>query len=393
MKLWPLLTLLFRRLHIRNKIIVVYIPLIIIPLLVVGIFSNHMFTNSLIKRTEQNVLDESNLILTRIDSMIRNSESGANIMMEDFNHIYATFPKPKNPYEENLLRIQIQTQFSIDLMNFSDVDSAAFIDSEERVYTSYFPMRERDTEEAWAPFIKRLNNLPGYGTNNWFPMELRDYLVTDPLDPVISIGKQIIDLEDGGTIGVLVVNIKESSIADVYDNMTSSTNGYYLIMDRQGTIVSSPDKSQLLQPMEDESLRSLILSNESLSEIVHSESGANLITSVAYDKMGWKLVHIVPQKMITSDIRKNNRMTIIVGLICLLFALLGAGILSRLIVGPLQKLAKAMRLVKEVEMDESAKIRTSDEIGVLSAVFNSMIVRMKELLEQVENEQRQKKGI
>lgn len=145
--------------------------------------------------------------------------------------------------------------------------------------------------------------------------------------------------------------------------------------------------------MEDESLRSLILSNESLSEIVHSESGANLITSVAYDKMGWKLVHIVPQKMITSDIRKNNRMTIIVGLICLLFALLGAGILSRLIVGPLQKLAKAMRLVKEVEMDESAKIRTSDEIGVLSAVFNSMIVRMKELLEQVENEQRQKKGI
>jgi two-component system, sensor histidine kinase YesM len=391
MKLGSLLGAPFRRLLIRNKIIVVFFPLIIIPLLTLGYFTSHLFTNTLIGKTKQNVFDESALILTRIDSMIRNSESSANTIMEGLNHIYQNNAPPQNSFEENQRRVQIQTLFDIELFNFPDVDSATFIDSRGQQYTSYFPAHNDDSKIFGSKLLNNIEKLPGYGVNNWFPMQFRDYLVTNPHDPVLSIGKRIIDLKYGQPFGILIVNMKESEFSSIYANMVSYPNEYYRIIDSKGTVISSPYKSELMKPLQDEALRKLIESRDSFSEIVNTQTGPNLVTSVGYAKMGWKLVNIVPQKAITEDIRNNIRTTVMIGSICLVFALLGATILSRVIVNPLQKLAKAMRRMNDVELNVSAEIHTEDEIGVLASVFNSMIARMKELLNRVEAEQRIKK--
>lgn len=163
MKPWSLLALPFRRLLIRNKIIAVYIPIILIPLFAPGYFTSHLFTNSLIAMTKENVRDESTLILTRIDSMISSAESSANTMMEDFNHIYENFPAPLTPFQENQLRIQMQAQFSVDLLNFPAIDSAAFIDSRGQLYTSYFPARDGDRQVFDSGLIAKINEMPSYG--------------------------------------------------------------------------------------------------------------------------------------------------------------------------------------------------------------------------------------
>jgi two-component system sensor histidine kinase YesM len=381
----------FQRLLIRDKIIAVYIPLIIVPLFALGYLSNDLFTHSLIDKTKQNVQNESTLILTRIDSMIRNSESSANIMMANFNHIYENTPVHRSTYQEYQLRNQMLTQFSIDLLNFPDVDSAVFIDSEHHLYSSYFPSKANDSLVFENGFLDSIHNLPGYGVNYWFPMQFRDFLVTDPNVPVLSIGKVIIDLKYGRPFGTLIVNVKESAISAIYTDMGPNNSDNYKIIDRNGLIISSSDKSELMQPIKDEGLRKLILSKDSLSQIVDTQTGRKLITSASYEKLGWKLVNIVPMKMITGDIQKNSRMTIVIGAICLIFALLGAGALSRVIVNPLQKLAKAMRRAKEGDLDVSAQIFTADEIGLLASVFNSMIVRIKDLLHRVELDQKMKK--
>jgi two-component system sensor histidine kinase YesM len=52
-----------------------------------------------------------------------------------------------------------------------------------------------------------------------------------------------------------------------------------------------------------------------------------------------------------------------------------------------------MRRVKEGDLNAIAHIHTSDEIGLLASVFNSMINRIKELLLQVELDQIKKKEI
>lgn len=385
----------FHALLIRQKIIVVYIPLIIIPLFVLGYFTSDLFTNSLINKTKQNVLDESTLILTRIDTMITNAQSGANIMMSDINHIYTGNPVFQSPLLENQLSNQMQTQFSINLLNFPDIDSAAFIDSSGRLFTSYFPMKENDRQIFNSGWLDQINEKPGYGVNNWFPMSYRDYLVTDIDEPVLSIGKKILKLDSGRPFGTLIVNVKESSISNIFANMNANfgISKKFTIVDLEGRVVSSLNKSDLLKPLQDERLRSLVLSKGSFSLILNTDTGRNLVTSVSYDKMGWRLVNIVPVDLITKDIRKNSLMTIMIGVVCLVFALLGAGTLSKVIVNPLMKLTKTMRKVKEGDLNAVAHIHASDEIGLLASVFNAMINRIKDLLLQVEADQIKKKEI
>ncbi|MEX1031648.1 MAG: sensor histidine kinase [Paenibacillaceae bacterium] len=349
----------------------------------------------MIDKTKQNVLDESTLILTRIDTMIKNTQSGANIIMSDINHIYAGNPVFQSPLQEKQLSNQMQTQFSINLLNFPDIDSAAFIDSANRLFTSYFPMKAEDSQIFNSGWLDQINEKPGYGVNNWFPMQYRDYLVMDNNEPVLSIGKKILKLDSGRPFGTLIVNVKESSLSNIFANMNGDfgISKTFFIVDREGRVVSSLDKSELMEPVRDERLRSLVLSKGSFSLILNTDSGRNLVTSVSYDKMGWRLVNIVPVDLITEDIRKNSIMTIMIGVVCLVFALLGAGMLSKVIVNPLLKLTKAMRRVKEGDLNAVVQIHTSDEIGLLASVFNSMIKRIKELLLQVEADQIKKKEI
>ncbi|MFC5529396.1 cache domain-containing sensor histidine kinase [Cohnella yongneupensis] len=387
----------FRALLIRQKIIAVYIPLILIPLFVLGYFTRDLFTDSLINKTKQNVLDESTLILTRVDTMVKNAESGANVMMADINHIYSGISASPTPLEEKQLSTQMQTQFSINLLNFPDIDSAAFLDSSERLFASYFPVKENDRQISRSRLLDEINKKPGYGVNYWFPMAERDYLVTDPREPVISIGKKILKLDSGKPFGMLLVNVKESSISNIFANMSADfgMNKKFYIVDQEGRVVSSVLKSDLLKPLQDTRLRQLVLvkGKGTFSLIVNTDTGRNLVTSVPYDKMGWYLVNVVPVDLITQDIQKNRVMTLIIGAICLVFGLLGAGLLSKVIVSPLLKLTKTMRRVKEGDMNAVAVIHTNDETGLLASVFNSMIDRIKTLLLQVEADQITKKEI
>lgn len=382
---------LFRRLWIKDKIIAVYIPLIIFPLLVLGIMSSNLFTESLIDKTKRNVMDESNLILSRIDSIIKNAESCANIATTDLNRIISGYPTVRSPLEEYQFRNQIQSQLGIDLIFFPEVDSAVFIDTQKNIYASYSLPGEGDKQVFSRGILEKIESSGSYGGNYWFPMQIRDYLVTDPDMPVLTLGKLVIDIHSGMPLGTLLLNVKESSFSAVYTKMGQGKLEDYFLLDSRGMIVSTPDMTRLLKPLDDDSLNRLIVSGTSFSRIIRTIRGEELITTISYNKMGWSLVNVVPMEMLTGDIRKNIWMTAFIGVICLLFALVGAGVLSRVIGKPLLQLVKAMRKVKEGDLDVSCEIRTPDEIGLLSSVFNSMILRIKELLQRVETDQRMKK--
>jgi hypothetical protein len=53
--------------------------------LILGWISNYIFTHAIIEKTFINVQDDSSLILTRIDNLLSNSGSCANIIVKDIN--------------------------------------------------------------------------------------------------------------------------------------------------------------------------------------------------------------------------------------------------------------------------------------------------------------------
>ncbi|OME48490.1 cache domain-containing sensor histidine kinase [Paenibacillus odorifer] len=382
----------FGRLQIRNKIILIFIPLIIFPLLALGLLSGQMFSRSMIEKAKYNFKDESKLIMQQIDTIVKNTESSANIITTDIHRMYAERPLLSSMVEQTRFRNLMQSQLSIDLIIFPDVDSAVFVDTEGQIYSSYAYGNPNEQKVFTSDMLEKAKEKGSYGVNRWLPMEQRDYLVSDPAIPVLTLSKVVYNLKTGNLIGTLFVNVKEDALSAFLETVreTSSDKKYFVVDGTQRT-VSTPDKSKLLLKPEDRLNGSLRKTGSSVSEIIGKGSGRELVTVTYYDKLNWKLVNTISLQKLTADIHRNITLTIFVGIGCLLLSLLLAGKLSQIIVNPLLQVTKAMRKVREGDLNVTSPVTTEDETGLISTVFNSMVGRIQELMRTITNEQVRKR--
>ncbi|WP_262384906.1 sensor histidine kinase [Paenibacillus terrae] len=121
------------------------------------------------------------------------------------------------------------------------------------------------------------------------------------------------------------------------------------------------------------------------------EYEGNLVTVTDYNRMDWKLVNIVSLSLLTADFRQNVRLSLLIGLLCLVFSWLGASFLSKLVVSPLEQLTRTMRKVVTGDLQSVTAVRTEDEIGTIAEVFNFMVRRVRKLLDEVRQEQNRKR--
>ncbi|QHT62344.1 sensor histidine kinase [Paenibacillus lycopersici] len=377
---------------IRNKIIAIYIPLIIVPLLVLGFASNRIYSNAIVDKTMSNVTDNSSLIITRINGMLTNAESCANILTINLNRVIQDSRNGELNGERSLqLSTLITNQLSFALLVFPDVESAAFIDNDGNVYGTSARMEASSSagNMLQTPIIRKIEQTSGQ--NIWFPMERRSYLTMSDADPVLSVGKRVNNIYTGQELGRLVLNVKESALSSVFGRIGTEEEGTYLLADQSGTIVSATDKTKLLQPIADPLLRDWVRSAKDDSVIGRFESGKQLVVSSEMASFGWKLISMEPYAKLTADSRKITMLIAAIGMFCFLFALMGAGILNGLIARPIVLLTKNMKLVKEGNLNLRLPVRSNDELGLLASGFNTMIARINQLLDNVRFEQKKKR--
>ncbi len=383
---------LFRNSLIRYKIIIVYLPLIILPLLILGWISNYIFTKAIIEKTFINVQDDSSLILTRIGSLLSNAESCANIIVKDINGRDIRTLFTSNDGNETYSidkRSRITYVLNYALVIFPEVESAAFIDNQNELYYTSKNLSDGYDKAAGSDLMKRIKS--SSGPSLWFPMERRSFLAEDKNEAVLTLGKKVLDIDGGETLGALVLNIKESSISSIYDKLGNSKGGYYLISDASGRIISSGNKNELFTTMNTELSDEFFDPGTGMQKTSSLHGKEVLITTMPIKKMNWTLINETGVLQLTSETRKLSLISLWLGLVCLTIALLGASILSSLIAKPIVKLTKMMQKVKEGNLDIQHSVSSQDEIGMLASGFNSMLERIRSLLVKVEAEQRKKR--
>jgi two-component system sensor histidine kinase YesM len=375
---------------IRNKIMIVYMPLIILPLLILGFVSYHVYTDAIVKKTMKSVSDNSALIITLINGMLTNAESAANMLTLNLNKVIVEDRADRDEQVSGLqLYTQITNQLSYALLIFPDVESAAFIGKNDEVYGTNSAMESNLERIPNNEMIRRLKY--SNGSNLWFPMERRDYLVMSPEHPVLTLGKRIVNINTGEVQGYLILNIRESALSATYRNIGSIQAGSYTIVDSNAMMVSALEAYKVLLPLQDGALRDWVLGTEQQNIIQPSPAGKMLMVSTDIGKLGWKLISVVPYNRLTEDTKTITRLIILIGLICLIFAVFGAGSLSIWIAKPIISLSKHMKHVNEGNLDEHLEVNSRDEIGILASGFNMMMDRMKDLLVNIGVEQRKKR--
>ncbi|WP_339272411.1 sensor histidine kinase [Paenibacillus sp. FSL W8-0426] len=380
----------FGRLRFKSKVIALFLPLIMLSLVILGAGSSQIFSRSLIERTTSNVMDESQLILSRTDYIFSSVETAANIMVTNINRLYeSNGGSPESTVEKTRFANLMQSRLSIDVSIFKEVDGAVFVDRSGNIYSSY---DEKGDAERIRKLVVSGQELDSYGRASWIDMERRDMLTQDPASPILTLRKTVIHIDNGEVYGTLFLLVKEERLSAYLKSSDASTPKAYYFLDRGNQVVVAEDHAQLMQPISSE----LVLSMQSCAG--HSSAAAcsfqengNLITVVNYDRMNWKLVNVVSLNLLMADVRKNVGLTAAIGVFCLVFSWLGASFLSRMVVSPLEQLTGAMRKVVNGDIHTVAHVRSEDEIGTIAEAFNYMVRRVRELLDTVRQEQNRKR--
>ena len=339
----------YQDLAIRKKILVVFIASFVFFMLLVLIVPNVMLYRSNRAKIEQNIQEECKMINIQINNLYSNMKNCWNSSVQGINQVY----QPNEAEEmDKISFISIEKQLW-SVLNyykncFREVDSLVFQDvSGNIVHTG---LKQEPEKGAIEMLIKEI---PDYGPVNpvIFPVKVREDFGGSDTDAILTLGVRVISIDTGNLLGYLFLNVKTSVITDIFPQSEEEVyhKNYYIIDDRNQIIAARNPEKDLLRQVEERVIEKIEAhGNRSFSMDINKRSV--LLTSRKNVRFGWTVVSQIPMKDIMRDIYYMVIIVIVLGLLCM-----------------------------------------SLTTGVLSRIFNAMVGQIKELLEQVKKEQKQKR--
>jgi len=193
---------------------------------------------------------------------------------------------------------------------------------------------------------------------------------------------------EGQIVGVLAAPIDFSAISQKVADIKVGDTGYGYMIDHSGLVVYHPNTEMILR---DNLLQN---SNEDLRKVTQSMVVGNKGKSfynfqntsklLAYAPAGqFSVAMTVPVAEYMAPAKAILRNTIIIMLIAIAIALSLAFFLARSIVNPVNELRNMMSKAGDGDLTVRSQITVKDEIGDLSASFNTMINHQNHIVREV----------
>ena len=207
--------------------------------------------------------------------------------------------------------------------------------------------------------------------------------------PQIVLAKTVTDPQTKKNIGVLLFSVPEKDIRNYLANL----DGEVYLLDRDGTVISSPNPAAVGTNISGKSFMSKIW-NQPNGQVIVKENGEKWIAN--YDTLGrtgWKIVQLIPYDTVFRQIFNIRKVNIlIVVLIFTVFVLITLTI-SYGISRPLKLLNKKMQEIEEKGFYSTLQATGPKEISTLIATYNSMVKEIRDLLHRLKEEFKQKEDL
>lgn len=191
--------------------------------------------------------------------------------------------------------------------------------------------------------------------------------------------------------GVLLIDLKHSSISELFDNVSLANDGYVYLIDTDGNIIYHPQQ-QLLSTglIKENNIEAARLRDGSHTVDFDGSSRSLVLRSVAYTS--WRIVGVIPQRGLTLDRMQN--VLFVLTIFCLFFeiTLLVNSYLSKKLMDPLQRLELSVQQLEQDAEGAQIYIGGSYEIQHLGKSISRMVRQMRKLTDDIvaEHEQKQK---
>ncbi|GHV13523.1 hypothetical protein FACS189491_08600 [Spirochaetia bacterium] len=220
------------------------VPIIAAALLATIITSTAIFYHTIMTKTKAHVQSECDLVINRLSKLFDNLVTCSNILVLNLNTIYQNteYYKKNEPVYQVLYANQIRGIFDFAHQCFPELASIVFIDTAGSVFQS--GLIETPEKDQIPSALTNLISEKGPPVTIFFPLDDRSFFRTSDQEPLLTLGKRLIDIQSGETIGAFFLNMRESRIADLFPGNILWES--FFLVDSEGKVLSAKDKSIIL---------------------------------------------------------------------------------------------------------------------------------------------------
>ena len=367
------------KISIRNKITLTMLLVIILLVSSVGIMTYNNTKNIILTQVKQSNYDT---LKNANDYFLQNFMAEAEYVVNNWANdveIVNWVNKPNQP--------KMVTTIPDEFKNIQD-QWMGFIKSSQNIAWVYFGPEE-DGSLFIAPLDPTMPEDYDCRVRVWYEKAVanRNRAVwSDPYLDAGDIGGIVVTVarsveKDGDLVGVVGMDIKLQRLADIFDDIRFGDNGYLMLLNDEGEILSHPNKEKLLTRVCDDSDLCEQFTSQSGTKIFDYKGEETIISYMDVPKTEWRLVGIMPIDLSIQLMQiKNNILKI--ALISVLFSFLTGSLLSGVITKPLQQMMNTMDSISKGDLNERIDINSNDEFLVLGNQFNEMIDTLRGLIEE-----------
>lgn len=382
---------------IQTKMMVAFIILVVMPMLLITYFSitsSERFLQEKISQTDSQLLEQmSNSINSSMEAMINTS----NLFTQDRQIIDLlsesdTLISSERFKKTQLIDKEMQKAKNSILLSFNSYIS--IFDFNGDLYTSGV-RRSTDSYQRYSKTKWFKDTIDANGFMLWIAPHI-DYIKTDDLDegPMITLSRLIKGSRSLGGYGIVTISISESEFYKkiIKHNSTDMANEVFIV-DNEGVVISSGNKSTIGKTLSDEFYVKNILENSKNNFTADINGKKTIISYTSIPLTKWKLIKINSYDVLFKDLiydRNNN--FILITIISLVFLLVTVLIVYG-VTKPVKTLKETMKLVEEGDLNTRANIKGNDEVAQLGASFNSMLSYINELIINIKEKQKKEEEL
>lgn len=243
-----------------------------------------------------------------------------------------------------------------------------------------------------------INPYAGYEKTEWYRKALLgeevitsshvQNVVSDEFPWVVTLSREISG-RAGDEGAVLFVDLNFSSISHLCEKTNLGDKGYVFITDDAGNLIYHPKQRLIYSGLWEEEFTPDMLSE---GDVVFSRDGQKLYTISKSEITGWMMVGVTYLEEMMSRTNRLRNLFYLMAIVLVGVALMLSVFLTDMVTKPLRKLRETMKVVESGNFDvEIEEPDTGDEISDLFRSFRSMILKIRELIEQNTAEQREKR--
>ncbi|WP_229521385.1 sensor histidine kinase [Paenibacillus monticola] len=374
------LWLFLANLPMERKLIVVFIFLISLPITYVSYLSSHsMFNSVLANATDsagQMTVSASDTIDRYIADLKRNTalplyNTDVQFYLEQHNTDW-----DKNTHMAMFLSYLNHTKEEIIAVYLVDHFDSVFYDKNPGI-NQLFPEERLAKWKALSLAAGTAPVIQGRQTIRVNSNEHRE---------VFSVLRTVTSVSTLKSIGILIFDVNINLFKGIIDPVNAVTQGNTMIIDDKGGLMyAGADTGD--QTAEKQAINLQLLLQKVDKQNGHFQmdlDGQSYLAVYTVSKItGWTTLVSIPLSRILSPVEKNRNVLISTTLIIIAFALFVATVISHALTKPLKSMVRLMKQVQHGNLDVWIHPKYNDEIGMLGSHFNRMIIRVKDLLQEV----------